>query len=70
MLASTQSITVPLLSFNLGLEAGQLVLVAVLTLVGWILHRFAKLPRAGWVWPISAFAAIWAANMAWERFPI
>lgn len=70
MLASTQTITVPLLSFNLGLEAGQLVLVAVLTLLGWVLHRFAKLPRAGWVWPISAFAALWAANMAWERFPM
>lgn len=69
MLASTQSITIPLLSFNLGLEAGQLVLVAALTALGWALHRFFRLPKAGWVWPISAVAAVVAANMAWERFP-
>jgi len=52
-----------LLGFNLGVEAGQLVFVAVLVAGGWGLTRLSKTAvdglRAGLPWAIGAIAAFW-----------
>lgn len=69
MLAGGQQILTPLLSFNLGLEAGQLLVVAILLLLGYLLVTRLSLPRKWWitVWSLSAFFI--ALKFAWERIP-
>lgn len=69
MLAGGQQILTPLLSFNLGLEAGQLLVVAILLLTGYLLVTRLSLPRKWWitVWSLCAFFI--ALKFAWERIP-
>ncbi len=49
LLGDEESIVTPLLAFNLGLEAGQLFIVAVVMLLGVIAVRLLKLTRREWV---------------------
>jgi hypothetical protein len=70
MLAGNQSIAMPLLSFNIGLEAGQIVVVAFILLLGYILVPKLKLNRQWWVATLSSIAAIIALKMAIERWPL
>ncbi len=48
LLGSEQSILVPLFSFNLGVEAGQLVLVTVIILTNYLLIRFFSMRQHDW----------------------
>ena len=70
MLADTQGITIPLLSFNIGLEAGQLVLVGLILLVSFLLVNTVKLKRKWWVWGLSALALCIAAYISIQRWPL
>jgi hypothetical protein len=70
MLASDQSIAMPLLSFNIGLEAGQIVLVTFILLLGYALVSKAGLPRQWWVWVLSATALIISAFICIQRWPL
>lgn len=70
MLAEDQHITVPLLAFNLGLEAGQLLVVAALLIVHWLLTSHLKLKQMTWIRSISIFTLIWGAWLAVNRLPI
>lgn len=49
-----ENIFVPLLSFNIGLEIGQLAIVAVLSLIAVVLTRGLGLTRRAWVLGVSA----------------
>jgi predicted membrane protein len=49
-----ENIFVPLLSFNIGLEIGQLAIVAVLSLIAVVLARGLGLTRRAWVLGVSA----------------
>ncbi len=69
LLAKDQNITVPLLSFNLGLEAGQIVLVTFILLLSYLLVNKLNLKRKWWVWTLSGIALVWSAWMAVERWP-
>lgn len=82
MLAKDQAIGWSLLGFNIGLEAGQIVVVLGILLVGFILVRKWRLKVKGseerieidfqrkwWVWSLSLVAFVIAAKMAWDRFP-
>jgi HupE / UreJ protein len=69
MLAKDQSIAMPLLSFNIGLEAGQIVLVAIILLLSYALVNKAGLPRKWWVWLLSGTALLIAAYICVERWP-
>lgn len=68
MLASDQTVGWPLFAFNVGLEAGQIVVVALLLSAGWIIQKL-KVPEKGWRWIISALAFAEAALMAVQRWP-
>lgn len=69
MLASNQSITVPLLSFNLGLEAGQLVVVAFILLLSFLaVNKLGQL-RKWWVWSVSAIAFSWSVFLCIQNWP-
>jgi HupE / UreJ protein len=70
MLAASQSIGWPLFSFNLGLEAGQLVLVALLTTISWLLQSKWPQTRKYWIVSISLLALLVAGWMAISRWPL
>lgn len=70
MLAKDQNIAIPLLSFNIGLEAGQIVVVAFLLTTGYLLVNKARLNRKWWVWCLSTFTIIIALNMVIDRWPV
>lgn len=69
MLAEAQAITVPLLSFNVGLEAGQLVLVGLILLMSFLFVNTLKLKRKWWVWSLSAASFAVAGYICWQRWP-
>lgn len=69
MLAKNQSVGWSLFGFNIGLEAGQIVVVAGILLLSYLLVNTAGLKRKWWVWVISVAALGIAFKMAWERFP-
>ncbi len=69
MLAKDQQLWLPLLSFNVGLEAGQIVLVSIILLSGHLLVNKLKLKRSWWVMGLSGCCLLIAVQMAVERFP-
>lgn len=70
MLADSQSITVPLLSFNIGLEAGQLVVVGMILLLSYFVVNRLKLKRKWWVWGLSAIALCISGYITIQRWPL
>jgi ABC-type nickel/cobalt efflux system permease component RcnA len=69
MLAKDQQLWFPLLSFNLGLEAGQIALVSIILFAGYLLVNKIKLKRRWWVFGLSGICLLIAVQMAVERFP-
>jgi HupE / UreJ protein len=69
MLAGSQSIFIPLLGFNIGLELGQLVVMAVILLLAYIAVKKLQLRRQWWVGILSITAFVWAAYFAIQRLP-
>jgi HupE / UreJ protein len=69
MLAGSQTIFIPLLGFNIGLELGQLVVMAVILALAYITVVKMQLRRQWWVWILSTAAFIWAAYFAIQRLP-
>jgi len=69
MLASDQTIAIPLLSFNIGLEAGQIVIVGLILLANYLLVTRAAINRRWWIWILSAVTGAVALKMAIERWP-
>jgi hypothetical protein len=69
MLASSQTIFIPLLGFNIGLELGQLVVISAILALAYIIVVKLRLKRQWWVWALSGVAFVWAAFMAIQRLP-
>ena len=69
MLAKDQHIALPLVSFNIGLEAGQIVVVAFILSISFLLVNKLKLNRKWWVWALSGIAILIALNMVIDRWP-
>jgi hypothetical protein len=70
MLASNQSISVPMLSFNLGIEAGQIVVVALLLLISSVLLKITKFPQSYWNRLASLATGIIALVFCVQRWPL
>jgi len=70
MLADSQSITLPLLSFNIGLEVGQLLVVGLILVISYLVVNTLKLKRKWWVWALSGIAFIVSAYICIERWPL
>jgi uncharacterized membrane protein YfcA len=64
-----ENIVVQLLSFNLGLEAGQLIIVAVLLFISFIFVNTLKLKQITYVRVINSLVIILSVRMCIERFP-
>lgn len=69
MLSKDESIALPLLSFNIGLEAGQIAVVAIILLIGYLAVTLLKLPRNWWVISLSVICLLVSSNMALDRWP-
>ena len=69
MLAKDQHIALPLVSFNIGLEAGQIVVVAFILSISFLLVNKLNLNRKWWVWALSGIAILIALNMVIDRWP-
>jgi len=69
MLAKDQSLGWGLFGFNVGLEAGQIVVISILLIVGWIILKLFKINRREWVIFSSAAVFGLALKMAIERIP-
>ena len=70
MLAKGQFIAIPLISFNIGLEVGQILVVAILLSMSYIFINKIKLKRQWWVWLLSIISILLALNMLKERWPL
>ncbi|MFM1930016.1 MAG: HupE / UreJ protein, partial [Bacteroidota bacterium] len=56
-----------LLSFNIGLELGQLLIVSVILIISFIFVSLLKLDRRRFIQVVSGISILLAANMVWER---
>jgi len=70
MLAGDQGIGWGLFGFNIGLEAGQIVVVAGILTASWLIVDKTGLNRKWWAWVLSALAFCIALKMAVERWPL
>lgn len=69
MLANEQDITLPLFGFNVGLELGQIVVVAIALFIHYIFSEVLKLSNKIWIYIISVPIFIFSLKMALERIP-
>lgn len=67
MLSGNQGIAIPLISFNIGLEVGQLFVVTILLALGYVFVDVFKMKQAWWTIGLSSIAFILALKMAIER---
>ena len=68
MLAKDQQIGWSLFSFNLGLEAGQIIVVISILLISYLLVTRLMIKRKWWVWALSDVAFCIAVKMIIERW--
>jgi hypothetical protein len=69
ILFEEESLFVPLLAFNVGLELGQITILFVLLLAAYAAVRFLKMPPREWAVALSGAAAGIALTMMVERIP-
>ncbi|HEY0432581.1 MAG TPA: HupE/UreJ family protein [Chitinophagaceae bacterium] len=69
ILAEDQSLGWSLFGFNIGLEAGQIVVVVGILLLSFLFVNWFRLSRIRWVFATSIGAGCIAVQMAFQRFP-
>ncbi|MCU7615306.1 HupE/UreJ family protein [Chryseobacterium sp. GMJ5] len=70
MIAKSQSIAVPLLGFNIGLELGQMIIVFAVLAIVFILFNLFKVRQKDWILCVSSGVFALALKMALERIPL
>jgi uncharacterized membrane protein YfcA len=63
------NLVVPLLAFNLGIEAAQLLVVAIILAISFIFVQLMRVRRTWWVWGASTLVLLASLKMAFERWP-
>lgn len=69
MIAKSQSIAVPLLGFNIGLEVGQIVIVLMILVLLFILLNLFKVNKKDWILFVSSGVFALSLKMTLERLP-
>lgn len=67
MLSSDQHIGMPLLSFNLGLEIGQIIIVTGILLVSFVVVTLLRVNQTWWIRCLSGIALLMSIKMMAER---
>jgi hypothetical protein len=70
MLARDQTIGWSLFGFNVGLEAGQIFVVAVILVIGILFLNFFTVKKRDWIFFLSAGVFALSLKMALERIPL
>lgn len=70
MLGDEESLLLPLFSFNVGLEVGQIVILGAVLMVSGAAVRWTRLTHRGWTWILSAGTGVAAAVLAVGRWPL
>lgn len=68
-MSSEQDLLLPLLGFNVGLELGQIVLVAIILVFQVFLTTIFKITRKDWILAVSSAVFAISLKMALERIP-
>jgi hypothetical protein len=68
-LEGREGLLIHLLAFNLGIEAAQLLVVAIILAISFIFVQLIRLRRIWWVWGISTLVLIASLKMAVDRWP-
>ena len=69
MMSKEQSIIVPLLGFNIGLEVGQIAVVIVIMILHFVMLTLFRINKKEWVMFVSTAVFALALKMALERIP-
>ena len=69
MLAKDQTIGLGLFGFNVGLEAGQIFVVAIILTIGMLFLNYFKIKQRDWIFFLSSGVFALSIKMALERFP-
>lgn len=69
MMMKDESLGWSLFGFNIGLEAGQVVVVTGILVLSFLIVNKAGFNRKWWVWSLSVAALLKASIMVWDRFP-
>lgn len=69
MIAKEQDIAVPLLGFNIGLEVGQILVVVLVLVLGFLFTNILRVKKRDWLMFVSSGVFALALKMALERFP-
>ncbi|HMU11093.1 MAG TPA: HupE/UreJ family protein [Ferruginibacter sp.] len=69
MMVKDESMGWSLFGFNIGLETGQIVVVAGILLLSYVVVNVAGLKRKWWVWGLSVIALVKGISIAWEHNP-
>jgi hypothetical protein len=67
LLGAEESLLVPLLAFNIGLEAGQLLIVTLVLLLGAVVERFLLVTRRDWILMAGSAIAALGLSMLLQR---
>ena len=70
VLSEADSLWQPLLAFNVGLELGQIVVVACMLLGLWLWLRSLKWPHNVWIGLFSGAALAVSMMLMWQRWPL
>lgn len=69
LLGNEKSIALPLFSFNIGIEVGQLIIVSIILLFSYILTSWFKVARRDWILIFSGAGIGVALTLMINRFP-
>lgn len=69
MMAKEQSIAIPLLGFNIGLELGQIVVVIIFLVISFILTSILRANKRDWILFVSSCVFALALQMTLQRIP-
>jgi uncharacterized membrane protein YcaP (DUF421 family) len=58
LLGSEEDLVIPLLAFNIGVELGQLIIVAITIAVTMFLVKILNIKQRYWVWIVSGAATL------------
>ena len=68
-LLGKDSLLVPLVAFNLGIETAQLLVVAVILGISWMVVQLLRIRQTWWLYVSSAVILVLSLQMAIQRFP-